>query len=810
MPLINVSVPNLINGVSQQADEFRFPSQATEQINAYSSIVEGLRKRPPLEHISKVISGQSDVSGFVKILNFSETEQYLLYIYGNATVSMKIFDLLDGTEKTINDAGGTPVTSGDLTYLGVTADMWKNLDALPVLDFIFLVNKTTTVDIDASLNTARDPEGLFFCKLVANSYDYTIKIFNTVSSTSPSYTATYSAGTTTNQKDVIANLVTNLNTAGANSLYTYSADGPIMHITRIDNTDFRIQVESSAPDAFFAFKDRVQSVAILPKKGYAGFEIGVDGDADVSDDVFYLKFEAATDATVVDTFAEGSWVETSKKGETYQVDNATMPHVLIKELDGTFTFKEEVWLGRTAGGIDSNPHPMFAGNKIREIFFFKNRLGFLSADAISLSEADNFFTFYRNSVLDLLDADPINVAATSNTLSSFNHATAFSEKLVLSTDTTQFSLEGREILTAETISTNESTSYSFLPDTAPVSIGNKLFYPFSRGNFSGLYEYALAENADVFEAYDVSDNIPQYVKGNVKGLAGETSENLIAMHTDDTDNPNIVYLYKFLTRSGQRAQQAWFKFDLGSDAEVIGLDFIDTTLYVLLNRHDHTYIEKIDMAAGVKDDFSDKLVVLDRKITQDDCTSISYSAATDETTMTLPYEPVAGSTLVVTTRANAISAKLRKISGVTFSGTTLTIPSDYSSDDLWIGLVYDTEYVMTRPTIRENSQGSSRVVKSGRFQLRYGRVSVDNTATFQVEVIPDIGYTYTYTYTGNVLDSPQALINSDVSVTDGVFTFPIFQENTKVTIKLKNSSPFQSNFLSIDWQGQYVSKTRRI
>lgn len=48
MPLVNKAISNLINGVSQQPETLRLPSQCEAQINGFSSVVEGLKKRPPL------------------------------------------------------------------------------------------------------------------------------------------------------------------------------------------------------------------------------------------------------------------------------------------------------------------------------------------------------------------------------------------------------------------------------------------------------------------------------------------------------------------------------------------------------------------------------------------------------------------------------------------------------------------------------------------------------------------------------------------------------------------------------------------
>ena len=57
MPLINQTIPNLINGVSQQPAALRLPTQFEAQLNCYPSVVEGLKFRAPTEHIKKIIHG---------------------------------------------------------------------------------------------------------------------------------------------------------------------------------------------------------------------------------------------------------------------------------------------------------------------------------------------------------------------------------------------------------------------------------------------------------------------------------------------------------------------------------------------------------------------------------------------------------------------------------------------------------------------------------------------------------------------------------------------------------------------------------
>ena len=52
MALISQSIPNLINGVSQQPASLRLSTQAELQENGFSDVVSGLQKRPSTQHIA--------------------------------------------------------------------------------------------------------------------------------------------------------------------------------------------------------------------------------------------------------------------------------------------------------------------------------------------------------------------------------------------------------------------------------------------------------------------------------------------------------------------------------------------------------------------------------------------------------------------------------------------------------------------------------------------------------------------------------------------------------------------------------------
>ena len=101
MALVDGNIPNLIGGVSQQPAALRLPSQLELQENCYSSVVEGLKDRPPLEHIAKVFTGAIG-SAFTHMLNRDTAERYEMIIRQN---SIKVFGI-DGVEKTVNTPDG--------------------------------------------------------------------------------------------------------------------------------------------------------------------------------------------------------------------------------------------------------------------------------------------------------------------------------------------------------------------------------------------------------------------------------------------------------------------------------------------------------------------------------------------------------------------------------------------------------------------------------------------------------------------------------------------------------------------------------
>lgn len=108
MPLVKNAATSLAQGVSQQAESQRYPSQATEQINAYSSPIKGLVKRPPSKFISD-IAVDTGGTAFAHTINRDNTEQYTLVVNPYTAITINSFNtsvnsINISTTLSVNDA----------------------------------------------------------------------------------------------------------------------------------------------------------------------------------------------------------------------------------------------------------------------------------------------------------------------------------------------------------------------------------------------------------------------------------------------------------------------------------------------------------------------------------------------------------------------------------------------------------------------------------------------------------------------------------------------------------------------------------
>lgn len=818
MSLVSTNIPNLINGVSQQADTLKFATQANEQINGNSSIVEGLTKRNPSRHIKKM-SDLSVSDAFVHFINRDSTEQYVLVI---SNETPKIFSL-SGEEKILNFVGTS------LQYLN-TSNPAAHFRALTVADYTFILNNSKTVAMSSELSPSTNIRTVVEVKSGAFSTTYNVTI--------DGYKATYTSGDSTNVNNAKVSqitgglggaLVSTLQSLNLGYGVSYNQDEGLIFITKSPSGTL-IPINSGAAsdsansDALLlTVNNQVQTRSELPTKYVDGVKCKVTGYTEDGKGDYWMKFKAfASPAN-----GAGTWQETSAPSEVYKFDATTMPHILVRLSNGQFvlgpcngqtvtyggvsyTFPE--WGTRKTGTLQSNANPSFVGKTINDICFFRSRLGFIADENVIMSEANEFFNFFRTDVTSLLDSDPIDVSTSHTKVSIINHAIPFSEKLVLFSDQSQFYLSGgADILTPKTASIRQTTDFASFKYCKPVVVGKNIFFAFDRGSSSGIMEYFLTQDTLEFNAVDLTAPIPKYIAGSAIQIASCNNENMVALLTSDYRKG--LYIYRYFVSdvtTNQKIQSSWSKWEFDKAATLLGMEFINTVLYLVISRPDGIYLEKINVEAGVKDTYSSFCTRLDRRITEDATGVVaSYNSVLDRTTFTIPYTVATGDRLSVVTRATQTEKEGIIPTYIGQTSNSITVKGNYSSASVWIGVVYDFIYQFSRPLIRLSSGNGKVAITDGRFQVKSGLLTFADSLYFKVAVTPPYRDTFYYTFTGPELGTG-GMVLGEMNLQQGVFRFPILSNSEGLSITLTNDSPFPSSLLSVDWEAFYTVRSRRI
>jgi len=787
MPLVSRTIPNLVQGVSQQPEVLRLNSQAGEQINGFSSVVEGLKKRPPTNHIAK-LTGSSLSNAYIHTINRDTNERYVV-VLTNGSVS--VYDI-DGTSKTVvNQTGAT-------NYL-TSSNPKQDFVCVTVADYTFILNKTITTAMGNTTSPTKIEQAVYSVLQGVNSTKYSITIDGTTYSFTSSNTDTESI---------------------RDGLYSAIGSPSGITLSKIGNSSFSVTKSSGTleitasdgygDDASQVVKDRVQNFSDLPTPAIDNMVVEITGSAENSFDNYYVKYIEADDL----------WEETLAPDIKTQFDETTLPHVLLRSADGNFRFTQvdgstytisgtdynvPAWGERLVGDEDSSPEPTFVGRKLNDVFFHRNRLGFLSDENVIFSRAGEFFNFFPETVTQTLDTDPIDVAGTHTKVSILRHAISFDEELLLFSDQTQFILTGGATLTSANISIDVTTEFEADKNVKPVGAGSNVYFAFGKGNFTGFREFFIASDTDTKQADDITGNVPKFIPKNVFKISSATTENIfVALSSDEQ---NALYVYQYYVSQNRRLQSAWSKWTFGSSSNdtILNVDFIENTLYLVIERSDGVFLETLDVSPALTDTGETYLSHLDRKLDNTQITEV-YDAGTNQTTITLPYE--IQNTMKVVGRSGASNKAGQAITTVSQSGTDIVVTGDITAQNYFVGEQYEFKFVFSQQFIQTaDTQGSRISVKEGRLQIRNWAVSFNDTGYFTTEVKPVGRDLSTTTYTGTITGSG---ILGTVNLEDGDYTFAVQSENDKLTVTIKNDSHLPSNFINASWQGYYVTASQRV
>lgn len=768
MPLISESIPNLINGVSQQPPSLRLKTQAELQENGLSTVVEGLRKRPSSEFVAEIPNPTNFDSAFIHTIRRDENEFYTLII---TTDAIRIFDK-DGVSRTI---------TGNASYLSGLTDPSTQITVTSIADYTFLVNKNVTVQKGTATSATRPKEALFYVKQGDYLTDYKLTVTYDGTTTTASYT-TLDASVSANQSDVKTNniaqkLFQSLQTNLPSSKFTLTNYGSVVYLKRIDGGDFTITATDSRGDTFLkVFKGQVADFYDLPPNGEIGFSIRIIGDTKANEDDYYVTLQDP------DGSGNPTWKESVKPGIATSFDPATMPHQLVKQPDGSFVLQQATWIDRAAGDDDTNPFPSFTDKKINDIFLHRNRLGILADENVVFSEAGEYYNFFATTVLTLIDSNPIDVAVSNNQVSILKHAVPFNKTLLMFSDLTQFNLTAGDLLTPETVAIDVATQFEASLRAKPVGIGRFVFFATKRGIWSGVREYYVETASDTTtNALEITSHCPQYITGEVKKLAASSNEEMLLALADD--DPSAIYAYRYYWNAQEKLQSSWSRWVF--DGEVLNVDFNMSDIYIVIKRGTQVFLERINLSKDSARQYTlnNFGVNLDRRVMLE-TGGLTRTPYTDTNTIYVTYDGI----VIKQSDSNwetALDAALLR--GKVFAG----IP-------------YNFRYKLSEVVVKKQNEP----ISISRLQLRTFAVVYYDTGYFEVTVSPKGRTPSVLRFTGRVVGSQNNLV-SKLPIETGTFKFPVLAKSDQVEIEISSDSFLPCAFQSAEWEGYYTLRSTR-
>ena len=544
--------------------------------------------------------------------------------------------------------------------------------------------------------------------------------------------------------------------------------------------------------AAFGIIKSTQRFTNLPASAPDDFTVKITGEKGSNTDDYYVRYDTETQV----------WRECVRPGLKNHIKNSTMPHVLVREADGTFTFKEAVWNAREAGDEDSNPLPSFIDNTINDIFYHRNRLGFLSGENVILTRSADFFNFWMASAMEVQDTDPIDLAVSDNKIATLYHAVPFDAELILFSKDAQFALRSDNVLTPkDAYLTPPVTHFGCSLKATPVNAGRNIYFLAERSEFSTVREFFVAaDNTDSKDAQDITSHVPSYLPNGTYKIAPSSVENILMFLTEGDEES--MYVYKYLFIDSVRQQASWSRWSLGGT--IYGASFIEDSLYIVVERNDYLCLERVSFTFNTEDLPSEPYrVLLDCK-QEVTVPEGGYNELNDETTIN------------VKSFYNEIYEPDKKYAIVTDDGTfkevaadgTVFLNGNYTGKKIVCGLMYNFRIALSTIYVKTEGERGVQALLEGRLQLRQLWFNYANSGYFKVKVEVFDKDTYEYTHTGRTLGTSDSILGKQMFST-GKFTVPIQSLNTNCKIIVESDAPAPLALIGAGWTGNYVRRTKQ-
>lgn len=398
-----------------------------------------------------------------------------------------------------------------------------------------------------------------------------------------------------------------------------------------------------------------------------------------------------------------------------------IPQFTLRLADSTDEYTENY---KRSGDNTSNPNPSFVGNKITNMFFFKNRLSFISGENISMSQSLDYFNFFATTAAEVLDSDPIDISPDSDDYCVITDVTPLDQILLLFSGKQQFILHsGQRALTTKTVAIEPASSFVYNQSMRPRLLGSNVYFSEVRNKYLMIREYSTQDGTITYDADNINPFLTEYIPYDFDRIIPVPNLDLLLITKRSSTD---IYVYQFLWRNGEKLLSSWHKWTF-SDTCVTYWQF-GSDLYILQGTN--LFRVKLDgFSEYTSTPFVFHLDKSERKATG------SYSSITGLTTWSLSMTPVVGTSKLI------VESTGKELAFSNPSGTIVTAEGDYSSTPVIHGFPYESYVDLSEVTIRDQNN-----VALPNVDIRIQKIIVEyqQSGFLRLQVIPAVRTGTTY------------------------------------------------------------------
>ena len=644
---------------------------------------------------------------------------------------------------------------------------------------------------------------------------------------------------------ILNGLKTAVNSSLANVTAEVIGSGLFLNGTAADSVNF---LGGAVNENMSVIGQKAQDISRLPAMNKHGYVAQISNTADLDTDDYYVKFVAdngtsgagAYEETVrPHNFAGTSAADAMKAG----FDPATMPHALINNRNGTFTFakldlsfgtaqgNQNYWKDREVGDNESNPFPTILGKQITEMFFHRNRLGLIAEEQVVMSQPGQYFNLFIVSAIAASDDNPIDITVSDIKPAFINHTLPINKGVMMFSDNGQFLLfTESDIFSPKTVRLKKIASYECDASIQPVDLGTSVLFTSNVSAYARAFEATVVDDDTPPKIIEQTRVVPEFLP---KDITKSTNSASIGITTYGKKGDSTVYHYKYYDAGNQREQSAWYSWTLTGTMQHMlytGGSFFTVTLHdssYKLCRHE--YVADADatrayVLGGTSSDVGSALKTARQFEAHLDnmtiATNVAGSAQTttapEKTVLTIPYTPANTTNLFMVglsgndSDGNSIAGTVRAADAVGTNSVTFNNINLHSAAKVAVGYRYTSTielptYYVNLGNNAYDTDGDLRI--SGinfemgvggpmEFHLTSPFTYIDSSGNSTKDIDDYVQFESGILSNSSVFDKPPADLAKSVRV-------PVQRKNEKYTLQIKIPDPFSTALISASWDGIY-------